>query len=110
MQFAAGACAKARTIKAVASGMPAASSCKVNHARQENEEEDDEQDAANAPQHAAEAAKLRGNVLYQQAQYPQAISLYSVSILTLLPMLVCLAHTLFRKRFIAHGNLNDFAH
>lgn len=74
----AGGCAKVHTSKA--SSMPAVSTCKANPAC--GESEDSEQN--DTLQHSAEAAKQRGNVLYQQAQFPQAISLYSVSIVVLL--------------------------
>lgn len=80
MQLPAGACAKVRTSKAVyaASSTATTSTRKVTHLRCDDDD-DGEQSACNTPQQAAEFAKERGNVLYQQAQYQQAISLYSVS-------------------------------
>lgn len=78
-----GACAKVRTSKAVyaASSTATTSTRKVTHLRCDDADDDDgEQSACNTPQQAAEFAKERGNVLYQQAQYQQAISLYSMAI------------------------------
>ena len=75
----AGACTKLHTSKAVVSRMPVVSTCKANLARKESEDFE----KSDTLQHSAEAAKQRGNVLYQQAQFQQAISLYSVSIIIL---------------------------
>lgn len=60
--------------------MPAVSVGKANLACEETEDLGQH----DTLQHSAEAAKQRGNVLYQQARFQQAISLYSVSIFTLL--------------------------
>ena len=82
----AGVCAEVHTSKAVSEAPSTAvpSTCKAIHVRC-HDDNDGEPSAGSALQHAAEVAKQRGNVLYQQAQFQQAISLYSVSTSTLLP-------------------------
>lgn len=75
VDWVAGDCAKMHTSKAEASRRPAISVCKANLAC--GEAEDLGQN--DTLQQLAEAAKQRGNVLFQQAQFQQAISLYSVS-------------------------------
>ena len=77
-----GACAKVHTSKHVSA---APSTPVPNSHVSARDDNDGAQSAGNELLHAAEAAKQRGNVLYQQAQYQQAISLYSVSASALLP-------------------------
>lgn len=54
------------------------------HGDAKDDNRDDADDDGHTLQHSAEAAKQRGNMLYQQGQFQQAISLYSVSTFMLL--------------------------
>lgn len=82
----AGACPKVHTSKALSVGPSTAvpRNFKATHVHC-HDDNDEEHSAGDALQHAAEVAKQRGNVLYQQTQFQQAIVLYSVSASTLLP-------------------------
>lgn len=68
--------------------MPVPNTRKANHAQKhakdDDEDDADGQDDGHTLQHFAEAAKQRGNMLYQQGHFQQAISLYSVSTFMLL--------------------------
>lgn len=76
------------TSKAGASSTPVPNTRKADHAqgdaKDENDDDADEQDDGHTLQHFAEAAKQRGNILFQQAHYQEAISLYTVSTFMLL--------------------------